>query len=89
MICDKVDITVNEIYEIDSNIGFKRRGGAIGKKSPVVEVFKTPNQSSPSLMQWLWLLIEATFAQGDCIIIPNFKFLIQLSHYTLADNMER
>lgn len=51
MICDKVDITVNEIYEIDSNIGFKRRGGAIGKKSPVVEVFKTPNQSSPSLMQ--------------------------------------
>lgn len=30
-------------------------------------------------MQRLWLLIEATFAQGDCIITSKFRFLIQSS----------
>lgn len=47
----KVDVSVHEIYERDSDAVLKRLGVATSRKRPVVEIFKTHNQISPSLMQ--------------------------------------
>lgn len=51
MLYDKVDVSVHEIYERDSDVVLKRLEDATGSKRPVAEIFKTHNQISPSLMQ--------------------------------------
>ena len=51
MMCDKVEISVCEIHKMNCDTGFTRVEDATGGERPVVEVFKTHNHSSSSVMQ--------------------------------------